>query len=474
MPRELWIDGSLRTAIPDALVVASAVVTRLGDPFFLAVLLLIGYWLEDGEEQAAVIGLSLSGLAALVALKYTFALPRPTAMPAVEGVPSGLRWAYETAIEADGYGFPSGHATGATIVYTLLATTVDVGSRRTRYAVAASTIVLVALSRVFLGVHYLIDVIAGVVLGLVLVLLGRRLVARYEIDSGTTALGLAVILGGLATAISGWHRDGLLLLGAALGAFGGWQYVLLGRLVDGDVKRTGGTAPLGDSYRGSLAVAGIGPLFGALAFGVPFPDAAIAGVMGLVLAAAVALPAIRRVTGADSDRRPLSLWRRRFAAERRVLVDHLRRHDPVVRDRGVLRLAAMLYLLPALITIESFSEPIPLPSVVVDLLRVPFAVLVSRPVMFVKGLLYDPLGLEWLFDVAIVSNLVVLATLFFVYACVGVLVHNGRLLLSSLAKQDTLQDPVDEQGTGERVAEPVTSGNQLGDDSASTSEGRSK
>ena len=74
------------------------------------------------------------------------------------------------AVAAEGgRSFPSGHALGATVAIGLL--TLVLGAllgRRKRVLLqvaAVSAVLLVALSRLVLGVHYLSDVIAGIVLG---------------------------------------------------------------------------------------------------------------------------------------------------------------------------------------------------------------------------------------------------------------------------------------------------------------------
>lgn len=71
---------------------------------------------------------------------------------------------------APGYSFPSGHATNAAAAATVLTLLVWPVLRRpaTRYAVCAVAVVVVvltALDRVFLGVHYPSDVVAGVLVG---------------------------------------------------------------------------------------------------------------------------------------------------------------------------------------------------------------------------------------------------------------------------------------------------------------------
>jgi membrane-associated phospholipid phosphatase len=69
-----------------------------------------------------------------------------------------------------GYGFPSGHAMMATLLYGLLAvllvrTLRDVRWRMLVVGVAGSVVVLVGISRMYLGAHYLSDILAAVAAG---------------------------------------------------------------------------------------------------------------------------------------------------------------------------------------------------------------------------------------------------------------------------------------------------------------------
>lgn len=95
-------------------------------------------------------------------LKNSFRIERPIG---VEGIDS------QRLHTATGYAFPSGHTQGATAFWTGMMTCVR---RRWMYLVGTALIVLVAFSRMYLGVHWPGDVIGGVAAGVLTVLLVNR------------------------------------------------------------------------------------------------------------------------------------------------------------------------------------------------------------------------------------------------------------------------------------------------------------
>ncbi len=159
-------------------------ITQLGS---VPVLLAIGaglYWLHDRRIGAITLAAIIGAGALTTGLKAYFGLPRPP--PAVH------------VITADGYGFPSGHAVAATITWLTLAVHASASTRQRRITVALVIIGLVGLSRVILGVHYPIDVVAGSLAGLIYLAVS----AAGSWNASEWSLGLALATSLLALVIA--------------------------------------------------------------------------------------------------------------------------------------------------------------------------------------------------------------------------------------------------------------------------------
>lgn len=71
-------------------------------------------------------------------------------------------------IEISGFSFPSGHATGSTIFFGSLMSIINktnLNHKAVLYALCGFFILMISSSRVYLGVHYPTDVIAGIIVG---------------------------------------------------------------------------------------------------------------------------------------------------------------------------------------------------------------------------------------------------------------------------------------------------------------------
>lgn len=188
----------LLAGLPDPVVALAALVTLLGDPVVLLAALALGYWrappvaAAPRRAFATLVCLGVAAAGATLALKAAFALPRPP------------------GAATPGFGFPSGHALGAAAAYGGAARLFDRIDRRRRVLVAGVLVAAVALSRVVLGVHYLVDVVFGTAAGLA--------VARSA-DRPRRAALLAVGCGLAALAAAGPRTaEAAAAAGAAVGA----------------------------------------------------------------------------------------------------------------------------------------------------------------------------------------------------------------------------------------------------------------
>lgn len=150
----------------DALVVVEEVTRPVWLYAVATAICIVAGWRLGMWRRAAAAWLTMMGVwAAAALLKLVFGRERPSVVDAV--------W------EHDGLSFPSGHATNSTAmalaVLLMLAPLLSDRARRALGVVAVAFVAVVVLHRVFLGVHYPSDVLAGVVLGGGLVLAGSRL-----------------------------------------------------------------------------------------------------------------------------------------------------------------------------------------------------------------------------------------------------------------------------------------------------------
>ncbi|MHB9287237.1 phosphatase PAP2 family protein [Halobacteriales archaeon Cl-PHB] len=224
MTRGVGASEALREAVA-GLEPLFALLTQLGDVWFLTTVSLVVFWLGpavplgDWERRKGLvlIGAALCGFAATGALKALFELPRPVGATTVASESGVIAEVLASAATASGYGFPSGHAISATAVYGTAALLATRGRRRQRLAVAAILVTVVGFSRVALGVHFVLDVLVGTVVGGLIAGFAAVLAERPR---GLLEVALLFALGWVAAA--GLVGDPLTLLGFGAGLWVAW------------------------------------------------------------------------------------------------------------------------------------------------------------------------------------------------------------------------------------------------------------
>jgi membrane-associated phospholipid phosphatase len=162
-------------------------VSGLGSSFFLLLVLPALFWCVDyrlGMRVAVVCTLSAFCNSSL---KVLFAQPRPFDLDPALGIG-----------RAGGYGLPSGHAQESLLLWGSIAHFIG---KKWFWAMTAAILLLIGLSRVYLGVHFPTDVFAGWTVGVILLWLyvvtcgGIENWISAQKTSIQTLLALAVPLG---------------------------------------------------------------------------------------------------------------------------------------------------------------------------------------------------------------------------------------------------------------------------------------
>ena len=129
-----------------------------------------------GGTQAAVIGLVIllslvwRRCRSLAVVLLLATLARPLIEWTLKALIDRPRPNFQRLVEGDGPSFPSGHPMAAVALWGLLPPVVALFTRKRRLwwwsvAVSVSIIVLVSMSRIYLGVHWLSDVVGALLLG---------------------------------------------------------------------------------------------------------------------------------------------------------------------------------------------------------------------------------------------------------------------------------------------------------------------
>ena len=148
-------------------------ITMLGEETIAIVLLCLIYWCIN-KRMAYVIGIAyfFSGLA-VQGMKISFRIDRPWV------IDSTLNTLESAKLGAGGYSFPSGHTQSATALFGSLALKIKQAPLK---AVCILVVLLVAFSRMYLGVHTLLDVGVSLVITTLIVLIVAKLLAGDEIN----------------------------------------------------------------------------------------------------------------------------------------------------------------------------------------------------------------------------------------------------------------------------------------------------
>jgi len=132
------------------------IITNIGSEAFYFILIPFFYWYHNKKLGLKMAVTLLLSIYINLFLKELTAIARPIGYP-------GIRSLF--VISAAGFSFPSGHAQGSATIWSIL-----MAHYRSKavYITGVALIFLVSLSRLYLGVHWPMDVLAGIVLGVLM------------------------------------------------------------------------------------------------------------------------------------------------------------------------------------------------------------------------------------------------------------------------------------------------------------------
>ncbi len=129
-------------------------ITNFGNPntvvIFAGITFLLLWWRRYREEAKVFVFACLGGLILNTGLKLFFAKPRPEL--------------WHRLISETSFSFPSGHALGSMVLYGYTAYCLGINYpkfAKVIYIMAATLIAAIGISRLYLGVHWPTDIIAG-------------------------------------------------------------------------------------------------------------------------------------------------------------------------------------------------------------------------------------------------------------------------------------------------------------------------
>lgn len=225
--RGIGLVEALQGWASEPLLIVFALLTQLGDVWFLFLLGGLLYvagdqfprWGIDRRRGLFVLSLLLTYVALIGVLKHVFLLPRPLGAgeaPVIAWLPAVFQGVLASIATGSGPGFPSGHALGSTLVWGGFALVVFEDELSPGWIGVAAIVGLVSLSRLILGVHYLVDIVIGAGLGAVV------LGVLYVVSNRGTAPA-RVLLIAVGTGVLGLLQGATFESVAALGSgVGGW------------------------------------------------------------------------------------------------------------------------------------------------------------------------------------------------------------------------------------------------------------
>lgn len=187
-------------------------VTQLGDKTFYICAIAFLYWCVDKKFAVKVFYLFVAGCMLNQFVKDYFVTPRPDT--------DTVRVVFN--YYAGGYSFPSGHSQGVVAFWGFCLTRF----RSLRFlALSIAMMVLLPLSRLYLGVHFPIDILGGIILGVLTIVISLILQKIFQRSGNRILFWALFLLIVSVTFISGQYKFAGIIAGFGLAVLMERRYV---------------------------------------------------------------------------------------------------------------------------------------------------------------------------------------------------------------------------------------------------------
>lgn len=199
-------------------------ITNLGSEGFYFLLIPIFYWSINKKMGIKLSSALLLSMYLNVVFKEITAIPRPIGYPGIRSIYTG---------SAGGYSFPSGHTQGSTTVWGIIMAHYK---KTLVYILGIAIILLVSLSRLYLGVHWPQDIIGGIILGYIIVMVVIN-TDRFKFPESASAKCLMAVIIPVVLLVIFPHPDVFKHMGMLSAAWLG--YLLEDHFIGFEPKNTG-------------------------------------------------------------------------------------------------------------------------------------------------------------------------------------------------------------------------------------------
>ena len=166
----------------DILTLVMTIITMMAEGLFIVGILAGLYWCIDKKAATKLSWCVLFSLVGNGIVKNMVKMPRPFEVQDITPIRQ------ETATS---YSFPSGHTQTATSFWTSAIIIIKTNPIK---IVGTILVILTAISRVYLGVHWPMDVIGGIAFGILLTLLASKLLGENANITMNHVVGTSIVL----------------------------------------------------------------------------------------------------------------------------------------------------------------------------------------------------------------------------------------------------------------------------------------